>query len=151
MTEMISGVNLPAAQVQVRPWPSLLHIAQYLPLVCRPALLVLPAHSLGGPEVGKRSPGCKSHLVLLEAVLRCTQIGMGVPLHRIPDVRRMFGKDPDGSSPIDFERDLPVPPLGKSRIGENVYGQLSEQVHWQGRSWLITHRLRRRLAEAAAG
>ena len=30
-------------------------------------------------------------------------IGMGVPLHRIPDIRRLFGKDPAGTTPIDFE------------------------------------------------
>ena len=40
------------------------------------------------------------------------QIGMGIPLYRIPDIRRLFGCDSDGSSRIDFERDLPVAPLG---------------------------------------
>ena len=37
---------------------------------------------------------------------------MGVPLYRIPDVRRMYGKDPAGVDAIDFEEDQQVPPLG---------------------------------------
>lgn len=37
---------------------------------------------------------------------------MGIPLYRIPDIRRLFGGDSDGSSRIDFERELPVAPLG---------------------------------------
>ena len=39
-------------------------------------------------------------------------VGMGVPLHRIPDVRRMYGKDPAGVDAIDFEKDQQVAPLG---------------------------------------
>ncbi|CAL8465869.1 g5405 [Coccomyxa elongata] len=39
-------------------------------------------------------------------------IGMGVPLHRIPDIRRLFGKDPKGNAPIDFEADTQIPPSG---------------------------------------
>lgn len=39
-------------------------------------------------------------------------IGMGVPLHRIPDVRRMFGLDPTADTPIDFEHDQQIAPLG---------------------------------------
>lgn len=42
-------------------------------------------------------------------------IGMGVALHRIPDIRRLFGKDAqDALSPIDFEVDPQVPPNGMS-------------------------------------
>ena len=39
-------------------------------------------------------------------------IGMGVPLHRIPDLRRMYGRDPEGSDAIDFEGPGRVAPLG---------------------------------------
>ena len=39
-------------------------------------------------------------------------IGMGVPLHQIPDIRRLFGRDPGGSDPIDFEADPRQAPLG---------------------------------------
>ncbi|KAL4426359.1 hypothetical protein ABPG77_004653 [Micractinium sp. CCAP 211/92] len=40
-------------------------------------------------------------------------IGMGVPLHRIPDLRRLHGQDPDGDSPIDFEDEAGrMPPAG---------------------------------------
>lgn len=39
-------------------------------------------------------------------------IGMGVPLHRIPDIRRLFGKDPKGITPIDYEADAQIPPSG---------------------------------------
>lgn len=41
-------------------------------------------------------------------------IGMGVPLHRIPDIRRLFGQDPEGQSKIDFEEDAQVSPAGVS-------------------------------------
>ena len=39
-------------------------------------------------------------------------VGMGVPLHRIPDVRRMFGLDPAADTAIDFEADAQIPPQG---------------------------------------
>jgi acetyl-CoA carboxylase/biotin carboxylase 1 len=39
-------------------------------------------------------------------------IGMGVPLYRIPDIRRFFGRDVNTDDPIDFEEEKPVPPLG---------------------------------------
>ena len=43
-----------------------------------------------------------------------TLIGMGVPLHRIPDVRRLFGQPADATGPIDFDKTPAVPPLGDS-------------------------------------
>eukprot|EP00884_Botryococcus_braunii_P014175 jgi/Botrbrau1/22759/Bobra.0132s0090.2 len=39
-------------------------------------------------------------------------IGMGVPLHRIPDIRRLYGLDPNGDSPIDFDKDPQIAPSG---------------------------------------
>jgi hypothetical protein len=33
------------------------------------------------------------------------QVAMGIPLNRIPDVRRFYGLDPDGDSKIDFMND----------------------------------------------
>ena len=39
-------------------------------------------------------------------------VGMGVPLHRIPDIRRLFGRDPKGTSPIDYDSDAQIPPSG---------------------------------------
>lgn len=47
-------------------------------------------------------------------------IGMGIPLHRIPDVRRMFGLHPAGDSTIDFERDQQAPPLGAHSAEERT-------------------------------
>ena len=41
-------------------------------------------------------------------------IGMGVPLHRIPDIRRLFAKDPRGTSTIDFDNDPQIEPSGTS-------------------------------------
>ena len=29
-------------------------------------------------------------------------VGMGIPLSRVPDVRRFYGKDPEGPETIDF-------------------------------------------------
>ncbi len=39
-------------------------------------------------------------------------VAMEVPLHRIPDVRRLFGRDPDGSDLIDFDDDVAPWPRG---------------------------------------
>ena len=39
-------------------------------------------------------------------------VGMGIPLDRIPDIRRLFGRDPGGADPIDFTTARPVPPAG---------------------------------------
>lgn len=39
-------------------------------------------------------------------------VGMGVPLHRIPDIRRLHGQDPAGVDPIDFEAVPQVPSSG---------------------------------------
>jgi len=38
------------------------------------------------------------------------QVGMGIPLHRCPDVRRFYGRDPAGDSRIDFLEDEYVYP-----------------------------------------
>ena len=43
-------------------------------------------------------------------------IGMGVPLHRIPDIRRLFGCDINAASTIDFDEDRQVDPSGTSII-----------------------------------
>ena len=40
-------------------------------------------------------------------------IGMGVPLHRIPDIRRLYGQDPAGASPINFDTDAQTDPSGE--------------------------------------
>ena len=40
-------------------------------------------------------------------------IAQGVPLHAIPDLRRLYGKDPEGTDPIDFENvEARVPAAG---------------------------------------
>ena len=39
-------------------------------------------------------------------------IGMGVPLYRIPDIRRLYGQDPKGTSQIEFDSDPQIPPSG---------------------------------------
>lgn len=39
-------------------------------------------------------------------------IGMGIPLHRIPDIRRLFLRDPAGDDKIDFENDPQMAPSG---------------------------------------
>ncbi|XP_026193591.1 acetyl-CoA carboxylase [Cyclospora cayetanensis] len=38
------------------------------------------------------------------------QIAMGIPLHRIPSIRTFFGRDPEGTDPIDFLSEDYVPP-----------------------------------------
>ena len=43
-------------------------------------------------------------------------IGMGVPLHRLPDIRRLFGKDPWGTTTIDFDNDPQIPPSGAATL-----------------------------------
>lgn len=39
-------------------------------------------------------------------------IGMGIPLHRISDIRRLFLRDPLGDDKIDFENDPQMTPSG---------------------------------------
>lgn len=39
-------------------------------------------------------------------------IGMGVPLYRIPDIRRLFGQDPTSAAAFNFETTPAVPPIG---------------------------------------
>lgn len=40
-------------------------------------------------------------------------IAQGVPLHAIPEIRRLYGKDPEGTDPIDFENvEARAPPSG---------------------------------------
>ncbi|KAA0173957.1 hypothetical protein FNF27_04518 [Cafeteria roenbergensis] len=40
------------------------------------------------------------------------QVAMGLPLHRIADVRKLFGASATGSEPINFDETEQVPPLG---------------------------------------
>lgn len=40
------------------------------------------------------------------------QVAMGIALHRIPDVRRLYGRDALGDSAIDFDNTERVPPDG---------------------------------------
>ena len=42
-------------------------------------------------------------------------IAMGIPLHRIADIRRMYKLDPNGKSRIDFENDVQALPNGEQR------------------------------------
>jgi acetyl-CoA carboxylase/biotin carboxylase 1 len=34
---------------------------------------------------------------------------MGVPLSRIPEIRRLYGEEPNGRTPIDFDARLATP------------------------------------------
>ncbi len=38
------------------------------------------------------------------------QVAMGIPLYMIPDIRALYGLEPLGKTPIDFERTFPKPP-----------------------------------------
>ena len=40
------------------------------------------------------------------------QIAMGIPLYCIPDIRRLYGEDEQGTTPIDFDARPPVEPKG---------------------------------------
>jgi acetyl/propionyl-CoA carboxylase alpha subunit len=47
------------------------------------------------------------------------QVAMGIPLNRIPDVRRFYGRDAEGDSPIDFMQEdyiLPAKHVIAARI-----------------------------------
>jgi len=37
------------------------------------------------------------------------QVAMGLPLHMIPDIRKLYGLDPLGKEKIDFDNDEPIP------------------------------------------
>jgi hypothetical protein len=115
VTEMISGVNLPAAQVQVLPGIS-----------CSHQLQQTPVHAV---QRKTREGGYEGFRIMPHALLM--QIGMGIPLYRIPDIRRLFNKDSDGDSHIDFERDMPVAPLGECNI--LAHSMSISRVHTQER------------------
>lgn len=70
-------------------------------------------------------------------------IGMGVPLHRIPDIRRLFGKDTTGHSRIDFDMDPQQPPSGPSLL----LFPCPATVHW--RSFCPISRARRKSNKTA--
>lgn len=40
------------------------------------------------------------------------QVAMGIPLHQIPDIRMMYGQDPEGSDPIALDLSHRTPPKG---------------------------------------
>jgi len=62
-------------------------------------------------------------------------IGMGVPLHSIPDLRRLYGQDPEGQDPIDFEKDAArVAPLGHVVAVRITAGRCGDNGWWAG--WL---------------
>lgn len=91
-------------------WPQILHssvfqepVAQLLPytLSLRTSRWILQVeHPVSEWISGVNIPSCQ------------VMIGMGIPLHRIPDVRRMFGVNPSADTTIDFENDQQVQPLG---------------------------------------
>ena len=63
-------------------------------------------------------------------------IGMGVPLHRLPDIRRLYGKDPWGTSTIDFENDPQIAPSGAEchpSLKGAIYSAIRLLVMWQNR------------------
>lgn len=47
-------------------------------------------------------------------------IGMGVPLHRIPDIRRLYGCDPNAVTPIQFDEDPQIEPSGSQADRKSV-------------------------------
>lgn len=40
------------------------------------------------------------------------QVAMGIPLHRIPDIRKLYNRDPEGTDAIDFDSEEQRPPHG---------------------------------------
>ena len=63
-------------------------------------------------------------------------IGMGIPLHRIPDIRRMYGRDLKGSDTIDFEQDQQIPASGGLHL--SILSFLLFYNHISGYSLLST-------------
>lgn len=55
-------------------------------------------------------------------------IGMGIPLHRIPDIRALYQLDPLAASPIDFEKDFQMPPHGVRLLLASCIVKLSHEL-----------------------
>ena len=51
------------------------------------------------------------------------QISMGLPLHRIKDIRQMYGEDPWGDHPIDFD----FPPERPSPRGAVIAARITSE------------------------
>lgn len=65
-------------------------------------------------------------------------IGMGVPLNRIPDIRRLYGQDPKGTSQIDYDKDPQIPPSG-ARLSSRFPGrQLGSAAHMRAVIWCLS-------------
>ena len=59
-------------------------------------------------------------------------VGMGVPLHAIPDLRRMLGADPAGSGALDWEGGARVAPAGHVVAVRITAGGHRGSERWQG-------------------
>lgn len=58
-------------------------------------------------------------------------IGMGVPLHRIPDIRRLYGLDPNGDSKIDFDNDPQISPSGLQPCDRPIFALSCSETLWR--------------------
>lgn len=81
-------------------------------------------------------------------------IGMGVPLHRIPDIRRLYGRDTNMATPIDFDEDPQIEPSGPHSLHPNLLNMTlcrrSKQGSWceEGSGyWLVTEPPRNTIVE----
>ena len=79
-TEMVSDINLPAAQLQVCNGH------------CVPLFVLL---------FSKATETISFCMCLLIVLL---QVAMGIPLYCIKDLRTMYDVDPFGTEPIDFDK-----------------------------------------------
>lgn len=68
------------------------------------------------------------------------QVAMGIPLNRIPDVRRFYSREPEGDSPIDFMvEDYTLP--AKHVIAARITAENPDEVRARARLALRKERL----------
>ena len=71
---------------------------------------------------------------------------MGVPLHRIKELRVLYGEDPWGETPIDFEGPKNIPEPRGHVIAARITSENPDEVRSTNKLglFLITHNRKRR-------
>ena len=80
------------------------------------------------------SPGCNFEAKVLfwqlKSSLFLVQIAMGIPLHRIKDIRVLYGESPWGDTPICFHSPTNTPVPRGHVIAARITSENPEEVSW---------------------
>jgi biotin carboxylase len=63
--------------------------------------------------------------------LVCSQVAMGICLHRIKDIRLLYGEEPNGISPIDFDQPINKPVPHGHAIAARITSENPNEVNFK--------------------